>query len=112
MRIVALALEVQDGVDDVLQRFRPGQAAVLRHMADQQGRHVSTLRRKQQVRRRVPDLANAARRGLQLRGKNGLDGVDDDEGWVEPCDLLEHALEAGLREHIHRRPGNPEPLAS
>ena len=33
-------------------------------------------------------------------------------GWVEPCDLLEHALEAGLREHIHRRPGNPEPLAS
>ena len=103
MRVVLLPFEVEHRVDDVLERLRPGEAAVLRDVADEEGRDVLPLGRKQQLRRRLAHLADAAGRRLELQREDRLDRVDDDERRLEPGDLLEDALEAGLGEDVERR---------
>src|SRR5438876_12415826 len=101
--MVTLALEVQGSVDDVLERFRPGQAAILRHVADEKGRNVLTLRGEQELRRRFTHLTDAAGRRLKFQREDRLHRIDDDEGGPDARDLLENALEARLGEQIQRR---------
>ena len=48
-------------------------------------------------------LADAARRRLQLEREHGLDRVDDHERRLEPGDLVEDPLDAGLGEDVERR---------
>ena len=76
--VMLLALEIQHRVDDVLERLGPGEAAVLGDVADEEGGDVLPLGREQQLRRRLADLADAARRRLELQREHGLDRVDDD----------------------------------
>ena len=59
--LALLALEVEHGVDDVLERLRPGQAAVLGDVADQEDRDAAALGQEQQLRRDLAHLADAAR---------------------------------------------------
>ena len=66
MRVMTLSLEVQHRVDNVLERFRPGKVAVLRHVADKHDRNVTALGSEQQMRRDLPHLADAPRRGLEF----------------------------------------------
>ena len=73
-----LAFEVQHRVDDVLERLRTGEAAVLRDVADEERRDVLPLRGEQQLRRRLAHLADAAGRRLELQREDRLDRVDDD----------------------------------
>ena len=54
---MALAFEIQHGVDDVLERLRPREAAVFRHVANEKRRDVLALRSEQQLGRRFADLA-------------------------------------------------------
>ena len=61
MGVVLLPLEIQHRIDDVLEGFRTGEAAVFRDMADEKRRDVLPLRRKEQLRRRLAHLADAAR---------------------------------------------------
>ena len=112
MRMVTLAFEVQDGVHDVLERFRAGQASLFRHVADEEGRHVPALGAEQQLGRGLADLADAARRRLELQREHGLNRVDDDEGRLDPIDLLENAFEARFRQQIQRRRSDAKPLAA
>ena len=77
MRVVALAFEVEHGVDDVLERLGTGEAAVLGDVADEERRDVVALRGEQELRRRFADLADAAGRGLELQREHRLDRVDD-----------------------------------
>ena len=112
MRVMALALEVQHRVDDVLERLRPGEAAFLRDVADEERRDVLRLGREQQLRRRLAHLADAAGRRLHLQREHGLDRVDDDQRRLEPGHLLEDALEAGLGQQVERRVADAEPLAA
>ena len=112
MRVVALSFEVQDRVDDVLQRLRTGQAAVLRHVADEKRRNVLTLRREQQLRRRFAHLTDAARRGLELQREHGLDRIDDDQRRLDAGDLLEDPLEARFGQEIERRVSNRQAFAA
>ena len=44
VRVVMLPLEVEHRVDDVLERLRPGEAAVLGDVADEKDRDVLALR--------------------------------------------------------------------
>ena len=112
MRMVALALEVEHRVDDVLERLGTGEAAVLRDVADEERRHVLSLGREQQLRRRFAHLADAARRRLELQREDRLDRIDDDQRRLDAGDFLEDPLEAGFREQIERRLPDREPLAA
>src|SRR5581483_10799293 len=109
--MVALAFEVENRVDHVLERFRTSEAAVLGDMADEQRRHVLTFGGEQELRRRLTHLSDTARRRLQLQRKNRLHGIDDDERRFDAADFLEDALEAGFGEEIQRRAADREPLA-
>ena len=53
-----LALEVEDGVDDVLERFRPGDRSFLRDVADQKYRKRQALRCCHQDSRGIADLSD------------------------------------------------------
>jgi hypothetical protein len=56
MRVVAVAFELQDAVDEVLQHARPRDGAVLRHVPDEEEGHPGLLRHPQEARRRLPHL--------------------------------------------------------
>ena len=94
------AFEVQHGVDDMLERLRPGKAAVFRDMADQERRHVLSFRGKQQLGRGFAHLTDAAGRRLELEREHRLDRVDDDKGRLDARDLFEDPLEAGFGQEI------------
>ena len=96
MRVMPLAFEVQHRVDDVLERLRPGEIAVLRDVADEHRRNVLSLRREEELRRGFAHLTDAAGRRLELDRKDGLHRVDDDERRLQPRDLFEDALDARL----------------
>src|SRR4029077_14912560 len=103
VRMVALAFEIQHRVDDVLERFRSGEAAVLRDVADEEGRDVLSLGGEEQLRRRLAHLANAAGRRLTTQRADPPDLVDEDDRRSNPGDLLENALEARFGEQVQRR---------
>ena len=54
--VVAIALELQDAVDEVLQHARAGDGAVLGHVPDQEGGDAALLRHPQQASRRLAHL--------------------------------------------------------
>ena len=107
VRVMLLALEIEHGVDDVLERLRAGETAVLRDMADEERRDVLPFRGEQQLRRRLANLADAAGSGLELQREDGLDRIDDDERRAKAGDLLEDALETGFGEQVERRRVRP-----
>ena len=78
-RRVALALEVDHRVDQVLERLRAGDRAVLRDVADEDHRDAVALGELHQAERRFADLADAPGRPVELVDGRGLDRVDDDE---------------------------------
>ena len=65
--LVLLALEVEDGVHDVLEGLGPGQAAVLGHVADEEGRDPAALGQHEELGRDLAHLADAAGRGREAR---------------------------------------------
>jgi hypothetical protein len=67
MRVMPLAFEIQNRVDNVLEGFRPCEIPVFRHVADQHDRHILPFRREQQMRRHLAHLADAARGRLKAR---------------------------------------------
>ena len=76
MLVVAVALELQDAVDEVLEDTRPGDGAVLRDVADEDGRDAGLLRDAQKPARRPraparPSRApsRAPRRGASARSR-------------------------------------------
>ena len=69
-RGVALALEVDDGVDQVLERLRAGDRAVLGDVADEDHRDPVALREIHQPQRRLADLADAPGRARRARRRS------------------------------------------
>ena len=57
VRVVAVALELEHAVDEVLEHARAGDRAVLRHVADEDRRDAGLLRDAQQPRRGLAHLA-------------------------------------------------------
>ena len=60
MLVVAVALELQDAVDEVLEDTRPGDGAVLRDVADEDGRDAGLLRDAQKPSRGLAHLCDRA----------------------------------------------------
>ena len=59
--MVAVALELQDAVDEVLEDARPGDGAVLRDVADEHGRDAGLLRDAKQPAGRLAHLRHGPR---------------------------------------------------
>ena len=75
--VAAVALERQHHVDQVLEHARPGDRALLRHVAHEHERRPVALGRGRQQRRRLPHLRHRAGRRLDALGVQRLDRVDE-----------------------------------
>ena len=96
--IVAVALELKHDIDDVFQDLGTGNGAVFGNMADNQHGDVALFGIFEQHGSALADLADAAGRGLDPLGIEGLDRVDHNDpggGLGQPRDDV---LERGLAE--------------
>ena len=96
VHVVLVALELKDGIDNVLQHFGTRDAAFLVDVTDQDDCRMRLLGEAQDAGGALAHLGDAARRGFQRFGRNSLYGVDDDQ--VGACvldvdvDLFERRL--------------------
>ena len=102
MGVVLLSLEVEHRVHDVLERFGTGEAAVLRHVPDEECRQVLALGGEQQLCGGLAHLPDAAGSRLKLQREHGLDRIDNEKRGTQPRDLVEDAFETCLREDVER----------
>ena len=96
----------------MLERLWSSQAAVLRHVANEQGWHILTLRHEQQLCGGLAHLTDAARGRLKLQGEDRLNGIDDDQRRFDAGDLFENSFETRFSEQIERRLSDGEALAA
>ena len=89
--MVAVALELEHAVDEVLEHARAGDRAVLRHVADEDRRDAVLLGDAQQPRRGLAHLRDRARRRAEL-------------GRVERLHRVDHADVGPLAARASRRP--------
>ena len=93
---VRVALEVEHGVDDVLEHARPGDRALLRDVADEEQRAVAAFGEARELRRALAHLRHRAGRGLQRFRPERLDGIDHRDAGPRRLQRPEHALELRL----------------
>jgi hypothetical protein len=65
--MMCFSLEVQNGVDDVFEHLRPREAAVLGDVPDEKRRDVLAFCGKEQLRRGLAHLSDAAGGGLEAQ---------------------------------------------
>ena len=112
MRAIAVALELEHAVDEVLEHARAGDGAVLRHVADEEDGDAVLLRDAQEPRCGFAHLRHRAGGRAELRRVERLHRVDHAD--VRPLALERRAdrLELGLGEHGDRlgaaEPGRAE----
>ena len=102
MLVVAVALELQHAVDEVLEDARTGDCAVLRDVADEDGRDAGLLRDAQEPSGRLAYLRDRAGSGAERRRVERLDGVDDADVGPQRLERRAHDVELGLREDLDR----------
>ena len=100
MGVVAVALELEHAVDEMLEHSRPRDRAVLRHVADEDRRDAEFLRHAQQPRRRLAHLPDRTGRGAELCRVERLHGVDHADGGPLDTQRLADGLELGLGEDL------------
>jgi hypothetical protein len=110
--VAALALEIEHGVDHVLENARTRDRAVLRHMTDQKRREPGLLRPHDDRSGTFPDLGNTAGRRRYRGAENRLDRVHDQHPRLELFDVIHDALERGFAEHEQIRRGDAEPFGA
>ncbi|MCY1394127.1 hypothetical protein D9M71_90420 [compost metagenome] len=96
---IGLALEVQHGIDHMLEHPRACQRAFLGHVTDQENRRAALLGIAHQQGRAFAYLGDTTRRRLQLFGKNGLDRVDDHDLGLFDLGSGDDAFDARLGHH-------------
>ena len=95
--MVSVALEAQDGIDQVLHDLWSGDLTILGDVADDDHRDIGMLRKSHQRRGTLPHLCETAGRRVTAGGTHRLDGVDDQQ--IRACGLsgLNDRLDVGLR---------------
>ena len=94
-----VALELDNGIDDVFEDFRTGEGAFLRDMTNEDDGNAAGLGKAQQGRGALANLGNGAGRGFDVLGGNGLDGIDDDEVGLDFLDVVEDGFEGVFGEN-------------
>lgn len=79
VQVVLVALELENSVHNVLQHLGARDAAFLVDVADEDDRRMRLLGKAQDAGGTLAHLGDAAGRGLQRFGRDGLYGVDDDQ---------------------------------
>ena len=111
--MAAQALEIEHGIDHVLDDLGPGDLAVLGDMADQHQRQAAALSVTNQRRCAAAKLGDRAGRGLDALGPECLDRIDDDEGrWCRASKRRYDIGEIGLSAERDRRLLEPETLGA
>ena len=111
--MAALALEVEDGVDHVLEHAGPRDRAVLGDVADQQHGDAAALRKLDQRLRRGADLGDGAGRRVDGVEPHRLDGVDHrDLGRIGPLERGHDVSHRGGGDELHRRVREAQPLGA
>src|SRR6185295_19850881 len=98
MVVMSLTFKIQNGVDDVFERFGAGNRSVFSDVTDQENRNGAVLREQEKLVRSFPHLRHRAGRGFDHRRKNSLDGIDYDGGRVETLNFMKNVFEIGLRQ--------------
>ena len=98
--VVAVALELEHAVDEVLEHARAGDGAVLRHVADEDRRDAVLLRHAQESSGGLSDLADGAGRGAQLARVERLDRVDHADRRQLVLERRANGLELRFREDL------------
>src|SRR5439155_646769 len=111
-RVEALALEIEDRVDDVLEDARPRDRALLRDVANEEDRHVLPLREFEEPRRALPQLRHPAGGRDDRVRVHRLDRVDDSEDGPHLANRLDDRAEIGLRENQDAVAGDAESTRS
>ena len=101
VRTVAIALEVQDAVDEVLENARAGDGALLGDVTDEEGRDALLLAHAQEAAGRLADLAHRARGRAEIRRVERLHGVDDADLGPLALERRAHLVEVRLGEDVH-----------
>ena len=101
--VAALALEVEHGVDHVLDHARPGDLAVLGDVADEDDGGAAALGESDELVGRGADLGDRAGGAVDAVGPQGLDRVDDRERRALGLEGGEDVAEAGAGGEPERR---------
>ena len=76
---MSITVERQNDVDHVLERLRPGDRSVLRHVSDNDQCDPRLFRSSDETGRSLPDLCRTPRSALAPVSPHRLDRVDDDD---------------------------------
>ena len=106
--MAALALEVEHGVDHVLDDARAGDLAVLGDVADEDDRGAAALGEGDELVGGGADLGDGAGRAVDVVGPEGLDRVEDGEGRALGLERGQDVAEVGLGGEPERRVGEAE----
>lgn len=106
--VLLVPFEVEDGVDEVLEKPWAGDLARLGHMADEEGGEVSPFGDAHEFSGALAHLADRSWSGGDLAFEDDLDRVDDEEGGLEGVDLTFDEGEVGLAEEVDLGVGDGE----
>jgi len=94
----ALALEIEHGVNDVLEGLRAGDAAAFGDVPDDEYGRAAFLGEAHETRRAFAHLPHVARRAFEIRREHRLDGIDYERRGTDRRRGGEDGLEIGLAE--------------
>src|SRR5207253_3176243 len=107
-RVEALAFEIENGVDDVLENARSRDGTLFRHVTDEEDRHVVALCDLEQACGALAQLRDATRGRADRVGRHRLDRVDHREDRTDAADGFHHRPEVGLGQDEDGRALDPE----
>ena len=109
---MVVALEVEHGVDHVLQHAWPGERAFLGDVADHDHGDALLLGHAGQLGRAIAHLCHRPRRRLQLLGEHRLDRVDNHHRRSMLLDRGTDPLQRYLRQHRQARTVDAQPVGA
>jgi hypothetical protein len=99
---LGVALEIEHGIDDVLEHARPGQRALLGDVADEEQRGAALLGVARELGGAFAHLGDRAGRGLQRVAPQRLDRVDHRDGGLLLAQHVQDAFEVDLGQQLER----------
>jgi len=110
--VVAISLEIDHRIDDMLESFGPGDGAFLSNVPCKENRCRRRFGEHHQLSCNLANLRNAARCRLDLFAEYSLDGIDDDEVRPEIVCLGDDRLQVGFTEKKKILGIDTQPLAA
>ncbi|MNG20277.1 hypothetical protein D3C84_1045190 [compost metagenome] len=96
----------------MLQHTRPCDRAFLRNVSNENGRDAFDLRNAHEVRRALPYLRNAARRGLHIRIVHRLTRIDHEKVRLDRLDCIIDVIHIRFTQHEQHFRQRPETICS